>query len=627
MKKPQNFQQSIPSLGRIVYRFWPKIRQHRWLLLGSALMILAEIGLKLLAPWPMKFIFDNVILVEPGQPAITTAWFQIGPTVLLTLLVIAFFVIEGLRAGASYANQIGPALVGNRVLTEIRSDVYSHLQHLCLSFHTKAKSGDLLTRLIGDIGRLQEVAVTAALPLIVHSITLVGMLLLMLWLNWQLALISLIAFPLFPLLVSRLTKRIRHVSREQRNREGAMAATAAESIGAIKVVQALSLEETLEKSFSSTNKKSLKEGIKAKRLAATLERAVDLIVAAGTAMALWYGARLVILGVITPGDLLVFVAYLKNAFRPMRDLAKYTSRLAKAAASGERVLELLDTKATIRNRPDAQIAPPFKGMVSFDHISFAYQTGQPILKYLNLTVEPGQQVALVGSSGAGKSTIASMLLRLYDPKHGRVTIDGIDIRRFTLDSVRSQIGIVLQDSLLFGVSVRDNIAYGKLNATMEEVEAAARLANAHDFIEALPDGYETILGERGATLSGGQRQRISIARAAIRLAPIIILDEATTGLDGGNEHDVLQALNRLTEGRTTFIITHDLTTIEHVDQILYLEDGGVVEQGTHNELMGLNQRYAATYKAQVTQRQDQSTPDQTVNEQEQQQETPYAFAS
>ncbi|HMR66125.1 MAG TPA: ABC transporter ATP-binding protein, partial [Anaerolineae bacterium] len=426
-------------------------------------------------------------------------------------------------------------------------------------------------------------------------------LLLMLWLNWQLALVSLIAFPLFPLLLSRLTGRIRHVSREQRKREGAMAATAAESIGAIKVVQALSLEKILEKSFASTNQKSLKEGVKAKRLAAALERAVDLIVAAGTALVLWYGARLVLSGAITPGDLLVFVAYLKSAFRPMRDLAKYTGRLAKAAASGERVLDLLDLQPAIRNRPDAKVAPPFKGAVRLEHISFAYRPGQPVLKYLNLAVEPGEQVALVGPSGSGKSTLASLLLRLYDPTGGRVTIDGTDIRRFTLESLRSQIGIVLQDSVLFGVSIRDNIAYGNLEASDEAIKAAARLANAHDFIEALPDGYDTILGERGATLSGGQRQRIAIARAAVRQAPIIILDEATTGLDGGNEQDVLQALARLTKGRTTFIITHDLPTIEQADQILYLEDGAVVEQGTHAELLRLGGRYANTYHTQAAQ--------------------------
>lgn len=621
MKAAPGIQQSLPSLGRIVGRFWPKIRPHRWLLLLSGLMMLVEIGLKLLAPWPMKFIFDNVIMLAPGQPGLETAWLQLSPTALLTLLALAFFAIEGLRAAASYANQVGPALVGNRVLTDIRGDLYRHLQYLSLSFHTEAKSGDLLTRLITDIGRLQEVVVTAALPLVIHSLTLIGMLLLMLWLNWQLALVSLIAFPLFPLLLSRLTGRIRHVSREQRKREGAMAATAAESIGAIKVVQALSLEKILAKSFASTNQKSLKEGVKAKRLAAALERAVDLIVAAGTALVLWYGARLVLSGAITPGDLLVFVAYLKSAFRPMRDLAKYTGRLAKAAASGERVLDLLDLQPAIRNRPDAKIAPPFKGAVRLEHLSFAYRPGQPVLKYLNLAVEPGQQVALVGSSGSGKSTLASLLLRLYDPTGGRVTIDGTDIRRFTLESLRSQIGIVLQDSVLFGVSIRDNIAYGNIEASDEAIKAAARLANAHDFIEALPDGYDTILGERGATLSGGQRQRIAIARAAVRQAPIIILDEATTGLDGGNEQDVLQALARLTEGRTTFIITHDLPTIAQADQILYLEDGAVVEQGTHAELLRLGGRYANTYHAQAAQ--PQQSPSSSNGPLK---ETSYAFA-
>ncbi len=599
MSQPQTLKTSLPSLWRIVQRFWPQIRKQRVLLAGSFLAVLAEIGLRLLQPWPIKIIFDYVIPVTPeesvtGIPMIDA----LNPMTLLTLSALAVIVITSLRAMAAYANKVGLALAGQRALTEIRGQLYRHLQHLSLSFHTKAKSGDLIVRLIGDIGRLKEVTVTAALPLFVHFLTLICMLGVMFWLNWQLALIALAPFPLFLLRVVRLTERIRDAARKQRKRQGAMAATAVESIGAIKVVQALSLEKTLADSFSHQNKKNLKEGVKTKRLTAGLERTVDVLVAIGTGLVLWFGARLVLRGELTPGGLLVFIAYLKNAFRPMRDVAKYTGRIAKAAASGERILDILDTTPDIRDEPGAVPAPHFRGTICFENVGFAYELGHYVLKDLNLEVHPGQRVALVGPSGAGKSTLVSLLLRLYDPTFGRVVIDGHDIRDYKVESVRTQIGIVLQDSVLFAVSARDNIVYGALDATPAEIEAAARLANAHDFIEALPQGYNTILGERGATLSGGERQRLAIARAAVRQSPIVILDEPTTGLDKENAHLVTEALERLTEGRTIFMIAHNLQSVEHADLILYLEDGQVIECGTHAELMRLSGRYATVHALQ-----------------------------
>lgn len=594
-----SIQTALPELGRVVRRFWPQLRQEKGLILQAVLATLAEIGLRLLAPWPLKFVFDHIIGVTAASGTGLALIDRLPPLWLLTLAALALVLIAWLQAGATYLNTISLALVGNRVLTEMRSQLYAHLQRLSLAFHTQAKSGDLLTRLIGDIGRLQEVAITAVLPLIVHSLTLAGMLGLMLWLNWQLALVAVAALPLFLLTTLRLSGRIQGVAREQRRREGAMAATAAEAIGAIKVVQALSLENTLGAAFAGQNKKNLKEGVKGQRLSARLERSVDLIVALGTALVLWYGARLVLSGALTPGDLLVFTAYLKSAFRPMQDLAKYTGRIAKAAAAGERVLDILDTHPDIQDRPGAITAPPFRGEVRFEGVGFGYSANQPVLKRLDLAVQPGQQVALVGPSGAGKSTLVSLLLRLYDPTHGRILIDGQDIRDYKLASLRGQIGIVLQESVLFGVSVRDNIAYGRLEATDEEIVAAARLANAHDFISALPQGYDTILGERGATLSGGERQRIAIARAAVRQAPIIILDEPTTGLDNRNEQTVLEALNRLTQGRTTFTIAHNLQSVEQADLILYLDGGQVLEWGSHTELLQLGGYYATMHALQA----------------------------
>ncbi|MEM1310733.1 MAG: ABC transporter ATP-binding protein, partial [Cyanobacteria bacterium P01_H01_bin.153] len=317
-----------------------------------------------------------------------------------------------------------------------------------------------------------------------------------------------------------------------------------------------------------------------------------------TALVLWRGVQLALQGAVTPGDLLVFVTYLKVAFKPMRQLAKYTGQIAKATASGERIIHLMKTEPDVQDLRGAIAAPPFRGAVRCEDVTFAYRTEQGILRYLSFDVEAGQQVAIVGPSGSGKSTLVSLLLRLYDPLEGRVLIDGHDLREYTLASLRAQISIVLQDSILFAASVRDNIAYGSPDATDADIIAAAQLANAHDFIEALPDGYDTLLGERGATLSGGQRQRIAIARAAIRNAPIVILDEPTSGLDNASEQVVVEALQRLTRDRTTFWISHNLRPTQNADQIFYLEQGQLWERGTYAELMRLNARYARLYRLQ-----------------------------
>jgi ATP-binding cassette subfamily B protein len=590
---------ALPGIVRILRRFSPQIHQQKNLLIVSFVALMAEIFLHLLEPWPLKFIFDYILLpgfkTKPlGIPFID----GLSPFALLTTLTLALVAIAALRATAAYFSVVGMSLAATNVLTEIRADLYSHLQRLSLSFHHKAKSGDLITRVTSDIDRLREVTVMAVMPLLAHSLTLVGMFGVMFWLHWELALIAIAVFPLFLFSTIRLTKRIRQVVRQQRQREGAMAATAAESIGAIKIVQALSLQDMLENTFFSHNHQSLKDSAKAQRLAAGLERMVELLVGVAIALVLWRGVQLVLRQSLTPGDLLVFVNYLRIAFKPMRQLAKYTGQIAKATASGERVLDVLDIVPDIRDARGAIDAPPLEGTVQFQNVSFAYEPNQSILKDVNFIVYPGQHVALVGPSGGGKSTLVSLLLRLYDPIEGRILVDGHDLREYKLHSLRRQISVVLQDSILFAASVRDNIAYGCLQASGEEIEQAARLANAHNFIMALPQGYDTILGERGATLSGGQRQRIAIARAAVRQAPIVILDEPTTGLDQENEHAVNEALERLTKGRTTFLISHNLKPVVQADLILYVEGGEILEQGTHAELIRLGGRYAAMYALQ-----------------------------
>ena len=604
MKRKQSLSAVLPSLWRILRHFWPYIRKQRSMLLLAAIATFVEIGARLLEPWPLKYIFDRVLVEEliVGQGGERHYHWQ-----LLSFLALAVVAISGLRAAAGYASRVSMALAATKIMTRVRGDLYSHLQRLSLTFHNKAKTGDLITRVTGDIERLREVTVIALLPLIVNCLTLVGMLGVMLWLNWELALIAIAIFPLFALTTVRMTGQIRQVARKQRQREGAMAATAAESIGAIKVVQALSLHEMLESTFSKQNSKSLKEGAKAQKLAAGLERTVETLVAIATALVLWRGAILAIEQRLTPGDLLVFVSYLKTAFKPMRQLAKYTGQISKATASGERILDLLDIAPEVSDRPDSIPAPSFRGNVRFERVSFGYKPDLKALRELDFEAKAGQTLALVGPSGAGKSTLTSLLLRLYDPSSGRISIDGRDIRHYTLDSLRQQIGVVLQDSILFGVSIRDNIAYGCLGATQADIEAAAAIANAHEFISRLPDGYDTILGEGGATLSGGQRQRIAIARAAIRRSPIVILDEPTTGLDNASKQAVGEALDRLTSGRTTFLITHDLTASIAADCILYIEGGCILERGTHAELMAWQGHYARLYRLQTRERQQEQT--------------------
>jgi ATP-binding cassette, subfamily B, bacterial len=596
MSKPTSLRQVLPELWQVLVRVRPYLREQRWLMAQSFVALLAATVLRLLEPWPLKFAFDYVI-APAGIPSLPAGW---DGMTLLTAVAAALVLIVGLRALADYIKRVGFARLGNRVVNELRGDLYRHLQRLPMSFHDRARSGDLVLRVIGDVNMLRDAAVTSILPLLASVLILAGMWGVMLWMQWQLALLAMITIPLLAFRTTQLTRKIREAAQKQRRRQGAMAATAAESLSAIKVLKTLLLEGAFAKSFATASDESQHDDVKATRLSAALERTVDLLLAAATALVLWYGARLVLSGSLTPGELLVFLAYLKKAFNPIEDFAKYTSRLAKAAAAGERVLDLLDRPTEEVDSPNAAPAPAFQGHLRFEDVSFAYDPSQEVLDRIGFEARPGQWIALVGSSGIGKSTLLNLLLRLYEPSSGRILIDGHDIRGLTLSSLRRQISVVLQESILFAASVRENIAFGADNPTDPDIEAAARLANAHEFIMALPQGYETQLGERGATLSQGQRQRISIARAALRKSPILILDEPTAGLDPQNRRDVVQSLQRLAEGKTTLLVTHEMQLACRANLILQLEHGRITESGTHEDLMLAGSEYARMYQLQVS---------------------------
>ncbi len=593
MKRPTpTSRRTVAGWLTLIRAFHAEIARERRLIWISAAAVLGGVVLRALEPWPLKFIYNALFLGHKHGMSLAVLQ-RFSPEVQVAIYIASMVVITGLAATFEYVSTVTMGVAASRILADIRGHLFRHLANLSVSFHGRNRTGDLITHVTYDVDRMREVTVSSLLPFLVNVLSLTAMLGVMLWMNWKLGCLVAIVFPVFFLAVDRLMMRIREVAREQRRREGSVASATAEAISSIRTVQALSLQPRFMNIFSVANRRSLQAGNKAQQLSAGLERVIDLLATCTTAVVLWFGVRNVLKGELTPGDLIVFTSYLRTGFKPIRQLAKYLGQIARALASGDRILSLLGTPLEIKDEADAEVATPFKGHIVFENVSFEYEPERVALRNVSFEVKPGQKAVLVGPSGSGKSTIASLLLRLHDPCEGRILIDGRDIRSYTLESLRSHISIVMQDSPLFALSVRDNIALGKTSGTYEEVTAAARIANAHDFVTRMPRGYDTVLGERGATLSGGQRQRIAIARAAIRRAPIVILDEPTTGLDRKNEQEVSAALDRLSEDSTTLLITHDLQSAEHADLVLFLSEGRIVEYGTHESLMRLDREYAA----------------------------------
>jgi subfamily B ATP-binding cassette protein MsbA len=490
--------------------------------------------------------------------------------------------------------------VSQWVTHDLRRTLYNHIQRLSLAEYDKTQTGDLISRVTSDINAVQDFINSALLGIIVNVLTLVGMAGVMFYINWRFTLIALSIAPALFAVVYYLTRRIKKASREVRKKESELVSIVQEVLTSVRVVKAFAREDFEVTRFESQSLENVETALEARSIKAKLSPIVDVMVAVGTCLVLAYGARLALSGQISAGVLIVFLLYLGKMYKPMRELSKSTDTVSKAIVGYERIEEVLEIEARVRDLPRARKAPRFKGKIEFDHVNFAYDGKTPVLKNVSFEIEPGQVAAIVGPSGTGKTTIISLVPRLYDPQSGTIKIDGEDIRRYKLKSVREQISFVLQETLLFHTTIWENIAYGRPDATRHQIIRAAKQANAHDFIEQLPEGYSTMVGERGVTLSGGQRQRIAIARAIIRDTPILVLDEPTTGLDSSSEQAVIEALARLMEGKTCIVVAHHLSTIRRADVIFVIKESELVEKGTHEELLAEGGLYAELYRIQTS---------------------------
>ena len=601
MKRESKGTKSKKRLGMLGHLLAP----HRAMLVIAFVAVLGEAGTDLLEPWPLKIVFDYVFGTK-HMPAwlsgLLAATFGLDKVAILHFAVLAVIVIALLGAVSAYGEKYLTTSVGQWVMHDLRRILYHHIQRLSLAYHDQKPTGDLISTVTADIESIQDFISQALLGIVVNVLTLVGMLVVMFYLNWRFTLIALSVTPVLFVVVYTYTKRIKKASRALRKKEGEVVSVVSEVLSSMRVVKAFAREDYEEERLAQQSLENVEIALKARSLKAKLAPVVQVIVAVGTCLVLWYGVNLVMRGQITTGSLLVFLLYLGKMYKPMRDLSKMTDTMSKAAVGYERIHEVIETEDKIRNLPGAKKAPSFRGEIEFDHVSFAYDNGYRTLNDVNLRVEAGQMAALVGPTGAGKTTIVSLIGRFYDPEKGVVKIDNRDVRDYKLKSLRRQISFVLQDTLLFRAPVWQNIAYGRPEASREEILRAAELANADEFIRNMPQQYDTMVGEKGVTLSGGQRQRIAIARAIIRNAPILIMDEPTSGLDAASEELVFEALNRLMADRTTIVIAHRLSTVRRADVIFVIDHGTIVERGTHEKLIAAGNLYSQLHQIQFSHR-------------------------
>ena len=579
------------------------IRPH-WEALTIALLAVLGVTLTdVIEPWPIKIVVDNLLQSKklPGWLGeFASGIFGQDKLAILNFAVAAVAVIAVVGALSSYVERYMTTSVSQWVAHDLRRTLYNHIQRLSLTEYDETRTGDLISRVTSDIEAIQDFINSALLGMLVSAFTLLGMIGVMLYINWRFTLIALSVAPALFLVVLYFTRRIKKTSRAVRKKESELLSIVEEVLTSIRVVKAFAREDYEERRFASQSRDNMETALQARSIKAKLSPVVEVIVAMGTCLVLWYGARLALSGQLSAGMLIVFLLYLGKMYKPMRELSKMTDTVSKATVGYERIQEVLEIESRVRDLPHAQKAPRLKGKIEFDHVSFRYDEDNPVLKDISFKIEPGQVAAVVGPSGTGKTTIISLIPRFYDPQSGQVRIDGKDVRQFTMKSLREQISFVLQDTLLFRAPIWENIAYGKPDASRAEIMRAAQVANAHEFIDKMPEGYDTMLGERGVTLSGGQRQRIAIARAVIRDTPILVLDEPTSGLDAASEEAVIEALDRLMKNRTTVLIAHHLGTIRHADVIFVVNNSELVEQGSHEELLAQGGVYADLYKTQTS---------------------------
>ena len=572
-----------------------------WKSLALALLaVMGVIAAELLEPWPLKIVLDYLLQSKekPGWLSGVIGWMGPDKLAVLNFAVLAVAVIAVVGALSSYLEKYLTTSVGQWVMHDLRRTLYHHIHRLSLAEHDQKRTGDLIGRVTSDIEAVQSFVTSALLGILTNILTLVGIIGVMLYLNWRFTLISLAIAPLLFVVVYFFTRRIKKASRDLRKKQSELVSLVEEVLSSVRVVKAFAREEYEERRFESQSLENVESALAARKIKSKLSPVVEIIVATGTCLMLGYGARLVLAGELTVGALVVFLLYLGKMYKPMRDLAKMTDTVSSAAVGFERVREVLETEGGVRDLPKAKKAPRFQGKIEFDKVSFGYNADQLILKDVSFQIEPGQIAAFVGPTGSGKSTILSLVARFYDPVSGEVKIDGTNIRNYKMKSLRQQISFVLQETLLFHAPIWENIAYGRPEANRDEIMQAAKLANAHEFIEKMPEGYDTMIGERGVTLSGGQRQRIAIARAIVRNTPILVLDEPTSGLDAASEEAVFEALNKLMEGKTSIIIAHHLATVRRANIIFVVKDNNIVERGTHDELLAAGGLYAELYEIQ-----------------------------
>jgi subfamily B ATP-binding cassette protein MsbA len=564
--------------------------------------MLIETAMTIAAPWPLKIVIDNV--VGSHKPPEWIHWFRFlslehDKLELAAAAAAAMLAIAVIGAVATYVDNYYTESVAQWVAYDLRLRVYDHLQRLSLGYYDSHQTGVITSTLIDDVKTVQAFASSGTLDILVDLLTIAGMVGIMLWLEWDFALIAIGVAPLLLFFVARVNKAVKKATHEVRRRQADIMAVVQQGLESIRVVKAYGRQDMEEARLAAASRVTVEAALAARRVKSLVSPVVGIVAAGCTAYVLWRGAGLILRDAMTVGALTVFLAYMSKFFKPVQDLAKMSNTIAQTAVAIERVKAILDADEIVPERPDARSPGALRGEIAFEGVAFAYDPKAPVLKDVNVKIAPGQFVGIVGPTGGGKSTVVSMVPRFYDPSKGRVLIDGVDLKDLKLAELRDQVGFVLQDTVLFRGTIHDNIAYGRPDATDAEIAEAAKLANADEFIGKMPDGYNTMVGERGLTLSGGQRQRIGIARAIVRNAPILILDEPTAALDTESEKLVIEALQRLMKGRTVLTIAHRLSTIRDAHKIIVLKDGVVAEEGTHGELVARNGIYAELYRVQA----------------------------